>query len=297
LPSSPTFHTPEVIGLLEKFQPHVVIFDNAGRTAQLSAAKRTGVRVVYVSARARQRRKAFRWRWMSLIDEHWIAYPEFLAGSLTSLQRLKLHLRGHPTVRYLDVILPDSDPRASASMLDRIGLAAESFALFVPGGGTGHPGVRDEVSVFYAAARDLAARGTPAVLVAPTFDSTAALPSALRTLPRLPLAELAQLMRQARLVVANGGSTLVQAIGCGAACIAVAIAGDQAERIRHCTEAGLALAAPLDANAIVALATQLMGDGRMRSALAKRAADLKLADGLTVALDALDALIRGCNVA
>ena len=44
----------------------------------------------------------------------------------------------------------------------------------------------------------------------------------------LPQDELAELMRAARLVVANGGSTLLQAIACGSACIAVPIAKDQA---------------------------------------------------------------------
>ncbi|HXC20881.1 MAG TPA: hypothetical protein VNV13_05315, partial [Steroidobacteraceae bacterium] len=78
LASSPTFHSAEVIALMEKFRPDVLIFDNAGRTTQLRAARRVGARVVYISARARQRRKAFRLSWMRLIDEHWIAYPEFL---------------------------------------------------------------------------------------------------------------------------------------------------------------------------------------------------------------------------
>ena len=80
LDSSPTFHSAAVIGLLEKWRPNIVVFDNAGRTAQLRAAQRLGARVVYISARRRQRRKAFRWQWMPLIDEHWIAYPQFIAG-------------------------------------------------------------------------------------------------------------------------------------------------------------------------------------------------------------------------
>ena len=96
---------PAVIGLIETWRPDVVIFDNAGRTAQLRAARRCGARVVYISARPRQRRKAFRLRWMRLIDEHWIANPEFLAGALGVLERLKLALLQRPTVRYLDVML------------------------------------------------------------------------------------------------------------------------------------------------------------------------------------------------
>src|SRR3974390_3088582 len=68
LDSSPTFHSAAVAELVGAFKPHIVIFDNAGRPAQLRAAQAAGARVVYISSRSRQRRKAFRWRWMRLID-------------------------------------------------------------------------------------------------------------------------------------------------------------------------------------------------------------------------------------
>ena len=37
LPSSATFHSAAVIGLIEAWRPQVVVFDNAGRTSQLRA--------------------------------------------------------------------------------------------------------------------------------------------------------------------------------------------------------------------------------------------------------------------
>jgi ADP-heptose:LPS heptosyltransferase len=292
LPSSPTFHTPEVIALIEEMRPHVVIFDNAGRTAQLRAAQRIGARVLYVSARARQRRRAFRLRWMSLIDEHWLAYPELLAGPLNALEKFKLRWMGRPLLRYLDVMLPALDPRAAAAVLQRLDLSTKPYVLVVPGGGTGHPGARDAVQVFAAAAHELAARGITTVLVASANGEDARLPAALQTLPRLPLIELTALMRQARLVIANGGSTLLQAIACHAPCIAVSIAKDQAKRVRQCAEAGLALAATLNAGHIVSVATSLMDNEPARAALARRAGDLQLADGLGIALAALEGLLR-----
>ena len=99
LDSSPTFHSAAMARLIESFKPTCVVFDNAGRTAQLRAARRQGARIVFISARSRQRRKAFRWRWMRLIDEHWIAYPEFIAGHLTWWERFKLKNLGRPTIR------------------------------------------------------------------------------------------------------------------------------------------------------------------------------------------------------
>jgi UDP:flavonoid glycosyltransferase YjiC (YdhE family) len=291
LPSSPTFHSPEVIALIEQMRPHVVIFDNAGRTAQLRAAQRIGARVVYVSARARQRRKAFRLRWMSLIDEHWLAYPELLAGPLNAVEKLKLRWMGRPLLRYLDVMLPAPDPRAAAAVLQRLGLTSKSYVLLVPGGGTGHPGARDAPQVFAAAAHDLAARGVITVLVASANGEEMPVPAALQTLPRLPLIELTALMRQARLVIANGGSTLLQAIACHAPCIGVSIAKDQAKRVRQCAEAGLALAATLNAGNIVSVATSLLADEPARAALARRASHLHLADGLDIALTAVAGLL------
>jgi len=299
LPSSPTFHSPAVIELLKKWRPDIVIFDNAGRTAQLRAARRLGARVVYISARRRQRRKAFRWQWMRLIDEHWIAYPEFIAGSLSLFERLKLRIAGRPVVRYLDVILSRTDPDQRAAILSRAGCSAGTFVLVVPGGGTGHPGPTDAVGRFTAAARALAARGVPTVYVGPEDAPDGAGSGVIdagqelnwHSLGRLPQADLAVLMRAARLIIANGGSTLLQAIACGSACIAIPIAKDQDERTRRCVAAGVAVAATLDSAGIVQAADRLLQNEPQRAALAARAAQLGLADGVAIAIQALEHMV------
>ncbi len=298
LDSSPTFHSAAVIRVIESFRPHVVIFDNAGRTAQLRAGQRSGARVVYISARARQRRKAFRLRWMRLIDEHWIAYPRFIAGGLNALERFKLRVLRRPSVRYLDVIL-SRGALGLDSILRSTELVPESYVLVVPGGGTGHPGVNDATQTFLAAAKGIAQSGTPTVFVGPASAAGAGLAGdsclgsgQLRCFDSLPQADLGQLMRGARLVLSNGGSTLLQAIACGRACIGVPIAQDQAARIRRCVEAAVALAAPLESAAIVRTASALLGDEGSRSLLARRAAELGLADGIEIALDALQRLLK-----
>jgi hypothetical protein len=283
LQSSPTFHTKAVIALMNSFQPTVVIFDNAGRTAQLRAARRCGARVVYISARARQRRKAFRWRWLNLLDAHWIAYPEFIAGSLTAFERFKLRWHRRVNVRFLDVILSPDNASSRTALF-----AAGSFALLVPGGGTGHPRARDAVQQFESTARALAAQGIPTVMVGVVG---AAAPS-LTLLPSLPQVELAQLLREARLVIANGGSTLLQAIASGAACVAVPIADDQAARIRHCVQAEVAVEAELDSTRMLAAVLRLWNDEPARRGLAQRAANLQLADGVQVAITGLKELVN-----
>ncbi len=53
-----------MIECLAAFKPDLVIFDNAGRGAQIRAAHAWGARVIYISSRRRQRAKAFRLSWM-----------------------------------------------------------------------------------------------------------------------------------------------------------------------------------------------------------------------------------------
>jgi ADP-heptose:LPS heptosyltransferase len=292
LDSSPTFHTAAVTESIQAFKPNIVIFDNAGRTAQLRAGYRAGARIVFISSRSRQRRKAFRWRWMRLIDEHWIAYPQFIAGGLGFFERFKLNRLEKPVVRYLDVIL--SRARAGGdSILAREGLNLESYVLVVPGGGTGHPGAGDASAKFLAAARALADSG-PTVFVGPGArdQGTADASRPLHGFNALPQADLAALMGGARLVITNGGSTLLQAIACGRACIGVPIAQDQPQRIQRCVEAGVARAADLDAMSMVQAAGELLRDESVRAALARRASDLQLADGIDVALAALIQLMK-----
>jgi predicted glycosyltransferase len=307
LDSSPTFHTAAVAESIQTFKPNIVIFDNAGRTAQLRAAYAAGARIVFISSRPRQRRKAFRWRWMRLIDEHWIAYPQFIAGRLGFFEQFKLNRLRRPVVRYLDVIL--SRARAGEdSILVRAGLSPKTYVLIVPGGGTGHPGAGDATATFLAAANTLADSGTLTVFVGPTRTADAGmasgqpvskpvsnptLPSAqLHCFNALPQTDLAELMSGARLVLCNGGSTLLQAIACGSACIGVPIAQDQPRRIQRCVDAGVALAAKLDATSMVQAAGELLRDDPRRAALARHASDLELADGIDVALTALIQLMK-----
>jgi len=300
LPSSPTFHTRAVRALIESFRPTCVLFDNAGRTAQLRAARDAGAQVIYISARRRQRRKAFRLAWMRLLDEHWIAYPAFSAGPLDPWEELKLRIFGRPVVRFLDVILPRADPARQAELLAGLGLTRGRYLLVVPGGGTGHPGAADAAERFLAAASALAGAGTPTLYVGPTSSAaataaiaatatTAARMRELRLRPVLPQRDLAELMRGARLVVANGGSTLLQAIACGAPTIGVAIAKDQNARIRRCVTAGVAATARLEGAAISDLAQTLLRNDAARSALILAAARLGLADGIEIAVGAIGA--------
>jgi UDP:flavonoid glycosyltransferase YjiC (YdhE family) len=204
---------------------------------------------------------------------------------LSPWEQFKLRILHRPTVRYLDVILARASSAAPAPE------GAGSYALMVPGGGTGHPGAHDAVAQFQNAARSLAAAGTYTVLVGPASQETLdSAPRGLRFLAPLPQAELMTWMRSARVVIANGGSTLLQAIACGCACVAVPIAGDQQARIDACVAVGVARGSRLDAADILATTQVLLHDDAQRAALAARAVALELSDGVQIAVNALAAM-------
>jgi UDP:flavonoid glycosyltransferase YjiC (YdhE family) len=279
-----------VSALIRDLRPRVVLFDNAGRTLQLRAAHAAGARIVYVSSRRRQRRKAFRLRWMCLIDEHWIAYPRFIAGALSPLERLKLWALKRPAVRFVDTMLPPADIARSNECLARFTLQAGDYVLVVPGGGSAHPGAEDAPAIIASAAQAIARRGVPTLLVGGggAGDEPQAL---LRVAPRLPPAELIELIRTARLVVSNGGDTLLQVLACDLPCVAVPIAHDQAVRIDACVSAGLALRAELNAHAIESAALAALGQGR-RPAVAGACADQpRVRNCMEEVLNALAALL------
>jgi hypothetical protein len=265
LPSSATFHPREVGALIRELGPRVVVFDNAGRTLQLRAARAAGARIVYVSSRRRQRRKAFRLQWMRLLDEHWIAYPRFIAGAPSPLERLKLRALKRPAVRFVDTLLPAADLARSNECLARFALQAGGYVLIVPGGGSAHPGAEDAPAIVAAAARSIARRGVPTLLVGSSGAAGDEPQALLRVAPRLPPAELVELIRTARLVVSNGGDTLLQVLACDLPCVAVPIAHDQSHRIDCCVRAGLALRAELNARAIESAVSALMDKDRRQS--------------------------------
>lgn len=289
--SSPTYHPREVAAAIAEFRPTLVLFDNAGRTSQLRAARRAGARIVYVSSRGRQRRKAFRLRWMRMLDEHWIAYPAFAAGGLGLLERCKLRLAGRPVLRFLDAMLPPDDPDRARATLDGFGLSPGRYVLVVPGGGTAHRGAEGAPAIVAEAAARIAGHGHPTLIIGATAASP--LPPGLRATRQLPVEPFVDLLRSAGLVVCNGGYTMLQALACRRPCVAVPIAGDQQRRIDRCVEAGVIVGSTLDAAAMEHHVLSLATDPARRDALLASLERAGVVDGTATALAAIEHLHRG----
>lgn len=310
LPSSPTRCTPEVLAAIAEFRPGVVLFDNAGRTRQVVAARAAGARVVFVSSRGRQRRKAFRWRWMGLLEEHWISYPAALAGEPSWIETLKLRLRGRPVLRFLDAVVAAPDVAAAARLLAAAPASADGAGgaavapdaavprdaaiwpdvVVVPGGGSAYPDTRITPRHFVDWSLALAAAGHRVVVVGgPAFDVPVGEAARLTLLRSVPAATLMALLAQARLVLVNGGDTLAQALALGRPCVAVPIAGDQAARIARAAALGVVAAPPVAD--VAAECERLLASEAARAALQQRLAALGWRDAMPVVVERLGAFL------
>jgi hypothetical protein len=76
-------------------------------------------------------------------------------------------------------------------------------------------------------------------------------------------------------------------LACRRPCIAVPIAGDQAHRIACCVNAGIAIGAPLDANALEIEALARLENKQWHSDLQQRFDQCEIRNDMDAALDAL----------
>jgi UDP:flavonoid glycosyltransferase YjiC (YdhE family) len=138
----------------------------------------------------------------------------------------------------------------------QLGVTEHEYVALVPGGGTTHAGSAAALRSFADAAALIAESGQPVVLVG--VDSQVEVKSPLmRVASRMPLSDLAEVLRGAKAVICNGGYTLLQAIACDRPCIAVPLVKDQSPRIDRCVAAGIALRGEPNAESLARAAADL----------------------------------------
>jgi glycosyltransferase involved in cell wall biosynthesis/UDP:flavonoid glycosyltransferase YjiC (YdhE family) len=287
--ASPTNSTRQVLAAIAAFHPEVMVFDNSGRTSQLRAAKQAGAMLVFSSRAPKLRWKAFRLKWMRLLDEHWIVFPTFVTGGLTRIEKFKMGFFPHYRVRHLDTLFTPSEPGERAGWLAGRGLQPDDYVVFSPSGrGEGHL-VADPAELFIAAARRFVERtgATAVVLTGRSEVSSTDGPAALQLLPRVGPDEVQHLLAGCRMVVCNGGTTLVHSLAHGRPIVAVPLAGDQGRRIRRAARRGIAIEAPRDAGAIADTATGLHGDAALLARMRQAVEDMGIANGVGEAVAAL----------
>jgi hypothetical protein len=291
--ASPTRSTPQVLATIESFRPDVMVFDCSGRTSQLRAARRAGVRLVFSSRSPKLRWKAFRIKWMRLLDEHWIVFPTFVTGGLSRVERLKLRLFPHYGVRQFDTLFTPSEPQTRRAWLAGYGLQPEAYVVFVPGGRGEATRVAEPAELFIAAAREfVAATGQRTVVLTGRKTIAETGDARLTLLPRVEPDEVQYLLAEALMVVSNGGSTMIHVLAHGRPIISIPLAGDQDRRIRRAVRLQIAATAERTPAAIARTAATLLHDPVRRAGMVRRTAELGIANGVGEAVAALLALAR-----
>ena len=291
--ASPTNSTSQVLATIESFRPDVMVFDNSGRTAQLRAAKRAGARLVFSSRAPKLRWKAFRIKWMRLLDEHWIVFPTFVTGGLSRVEGLKLRFFPHYGVRQFDTLFTPSEPEARNAWLAGYGLEPGAFVVFVPGGRGEATRVAEPAELFIAAAREFsAATGQRSVVLTGRKNVTPSDDPNLVLLPRVEPDHVQYLLSEALIVVSNGGSTMIHVLAHGRPIVSIPLAGDQDRRIRRAVRLQIAETAERTPQAIAEVAARLLREPERRAAMCRRTAELGIANGVGEAVAALLALAR-----
>ena len=291
--ASPTNSTAQVLATIESFRPDVMVFDNSGRTAQLRAAKRAGARLVFSSRAPKLRWKAFRIKWMLLLDEHWIVFPTFVTGGLSRMEGLKLRFFPRYGVRQFDTLFTPSEPEARDAWLAGHGLEPGAFVVFVPGGRGEATRVAEPAELFIAAAREFsAATGQRTVVLTGRKNVTPSDDPNLILLPRVEPDHVQYLLSAALIVVSNGGSTMIHVLAHGRPIVSIPLAGDQDRRIRRAVKLQIAETAERTPQAIAEVAARLLREPERRAAMCRRTAELGIANGVGEAVAALLALAR-----
>jgi hypothetical protein len=291
--TSPTQAIAAVVAELRAIRPEVVVFDSAGRAAQLKAAVAEGARCVYVSSRFKTRWKGFRLRRMRYLDEHWLMGPEFLGTGLNWLERAKLVVAGRPRVRFLPTCYEPPTEATLASVPARLGLKPREYLLYCPGGAGRFAGLAHGPTVFQAAAGEVLERtGLASVLVGRAETAPAA---GLVTVPALPNDELMALVAQAKLCIINGGSLLAQCLAQRAPAVAAPIAGDQAANIACAARLGYLVGAPFESRGLARVVLAVLADESGLAALRGRVEALALRNGVDIAVEAIGSMLAAAR--
>jgi hypothetical protein len=289
LPGSPTRSSAEVIATILARRPALVVFDSTARPRQLRAARSVGARVVYVSSRPSARARGFRWGAFGRIDEHWSV--EFDADGALPGRWQRWLLRQRPAQRWrpLSTLSEAADAQAWPSAVREF-VAGGPFVLFCPGGGGGDiDGVAAGAAFAAAAERS----GLRAVVVrADLAPGAGEARGSVLGVPALPNSGLMALAQSAELAVVGAGSLLLQALALGCACLALPLASDQPARLAPLSARGAVATCPASIEALASTTRALCANPPALADLRARTRALALRNGLTEALDAIDALLQ-----
>lgn len=279
---TPTLSVDAVKAIIAEERPDLCVFDSSGRTSLFAHLKQHNIPVIYVSSRNTTRKKAFRFRWLKLIDQHWIVQPVFANGPLTLWEKTKLKLTGAHPPAFLQTVYPESEPDRRASLKRDIGLGDGPYLLFSSGGGGQRGNGPQPPDIFAQAAQTVAVKTGRqcVVLMGPNYPGEAPSLPGVITLKSVPNDHFIDLLHDAELAVTGGGSSLAQGIAEGKLLVCAPAAADQAERIAAADATGAIIAVPTDVDTISSAVLRLLDDNNTQADKREAIQALALSNGL-----------------
>ncbi|WP_394202782.1 glycosyltransferase family 9 protein [Shewanella waksmanii] len=289
---TPTKKVKEVNQLVTDLQPDIVIFDAAGRKAQLKHAKRCGAKVIFISQHRRKRSRGMKIERALVTDSHWVVQPEFVIGDISAVDKLKLDLINRPYPKFTGSIFSQPDESQLQALLKQYQLSHGGYLLYSAGSG-GHKLKAGLAADLWAevATNVYAKTGISSVMVyGPNY------PHAIPELPGViavsafTSSEFINLLSAARAAILSGGDTLLQAIALNTPSLVVAVSKDQPSRIAQCYKAGLIATCSDNVHAMEE-ATLILLQEESQQFLKSNNAQLSRGNGLTIAMQDIEQLL------
>ncbi|MCG9697978.1 hypothetical protein [Shewanella sp. Isolate11] len=240
---TPTKRVKEVNDLVSLLKPDMVIFDAAGRKAQLKHAHRNGAKVVFISQHRRKRARGMKIERALVTDSHWVVQPEFVIGDVTAFDKFKLNLFKCDLPIFTGSVFARPDVQIQQALLQKYQLQANSYLLYSAGSG-GHL-FDDELAAdrfAKVAEANFLNTGIVSVMVfGPNYTKPLPELQGVIAIKQLSSFDFINLLVGAKGAVLSGGDTLLQAIALKVPTLTVSVSKDQPSRIKRCLARGLVI--------------------------------------------------------
>ncbi|AQS35374.1 hypothetical protein Sps_00154 [Shewanella psychrophila] len=290
---TPTKKTREVNQLITDLKPDVVIFDAAGRKAQLQHAHRMGAKVIFISQHRRKRSRGMKVERALVTDSHWVVQPEFAIGDISRFDKLKLNLIKCSFPIFTGSIFKQPDVAEQQQLQIKYGIQAGQYLLYSAGSG-GHmlkSGLAADL--FAQVAKSIFTQtGLPSLMVlGPNYPKSLPEIEGVTIIPQLDHCEFINLLQGAKAAVLSGGDTLLQAIALNIPSLVVAVSKDQPSRISKCYKAGLISTSAAEVEPMCIALTALLSD-KSNESIGSRTTRLASSCGLEIGMAEIERLLH-----
>ena len=282
---TPTKRIKEVNQLVTRLKPDLVVFDAAGRKAQLKHAYKCGAKVVFVSQHRRKRARGMKIERALVTHSHWVVQPEFVIGDITAFDKFKLNLIKRPLPIFTGSIFAKPDRQRLQQLQALYGIKPGQYLVYSSGSGGHKVGAELAADIFaQTAANVFKLTGIPSLMVyGPNYPKALPEIEGVIAIPALTSIDFISLLSQAQAAVLSGGDTLLQAIALHIPTLAVAVSKDQPSRIKQCVQHQLVLGCDINPKDMTHTANLLM-DADIRQKLIDEMLKQGDAEGLDICM-------------